>query len=530
MATLEQVSRRRRAAGRLVLFASALLSASLLYLPAAAAKPAVVMLTFGGRGGATARATLIRSIRGRYRIIPGSKLLAACDELGVKFGKGRNLAKAARHVGAVAVVGGKVVGNRLTYAVFSGTTGRPLVSKAVRWGRRPPKASVRSVRAVLLQLLAKEARRARGRGGRSSGGSDMTFKPEPVSQSGGGRKPPPKPVKAPKLSFDPDPVSKSGGDSAPAAGGDSGDEQPPDLSFKPGGGDGASGSGALDLNFKPDGAVKKKPADEDTPAQPSDGRPPRVEAELGLGIWSRVFSLNQPAEGQDHAEYKSGAAFALQLALRGHPGAFFTDGFARDIFLRLRFKVALGLSSRTDPTAADGLSTSMSEVIFDGGYHWNVLGKPDSPVVELGLGGGATSFSIDWGTQQAEIAAVSYSYLLLALGAGYPFMRALGDAKPGDLFESLTADLRFDYRILFGAGQVAEDNWYGSSSQGGLELSLGLTWRYKAFVSRLAYTYTRYFLSFDGAAYATRVAARQLAAGGALDQFHGINVSGGYSF
>ena len=260
---------------------------------------------------------------------------------------------------------------------------------------------------------------------------------------------------------------------------------------------------------------------------------PRLLAAVGLGTWIRDFSLNDPARTTDpstgkaynHPGYNSSAAFALRLAAMVRPAAFLTDGLASMLYLHLQFQTTLGLQSRTrEKDASSGqmvektYGTSFMEFVVDAGVDWNILKKPDSPHLVLGLGGGAMDFAISWDTDPPHtLPDVSYGFFLIKAGLNWPFHPMVG------------GHFHFDYRVVGGAGEVEDgDYWYGPASTGGINIALGIDGAYNGIVASLEYTYTRYFYSFTEAE--SRVSNNKRAAGGALDVLHGIIFTMGYSF
>ncbi|MCA9666100.1 MAG: hypothetical protein KC503_10950, partial [Myxococcales bacterium] len=253
---------------------------------------------------------------------------------------------------------------------------------------------------------------------------------------------------------------------------------------------------------------------------------------VGLGIWARVFRFNDHAPGQDRGEYSSGAVFALALAARVYPLSFFVDkGFLTNIWMRINFKIALGLSSRIGQTGNEDLSTSLWQVIFDLGYRWQFTDKPSSPSLDIGFGFGAHSFGIDWGPAQPQLTNVSYTFMTLGAGFSWPIVKALASPKTANgALGGLGVDLRFAYRIVFSAGDIEDpDQWYGPASVGGIDFGLGAVWQRKSLAIRLGYTLTYYFFAFSDTS-AQRVQAGKLTAGGATDTSHTVLVGGAYSF
>jgi hypothetical protein len=481
----------------------------------AQAKKTVAALDFGGPGAARARASVLRPLRVKYNVQPGSRLLDACDELGISMTRGRNLAKAAQHIGAVAIIGGAVVGRSLNLAVYSGRTGQPLITGrvAVRGGRLTPR-NLRKALTVILKGLRKAPKRVGRRKPRPApapvaapkpepAGSDLTFEPDPVDSSGSGT--------GGTVALEPGGEGGEGGEDPSYETPLGGPEENP-LALK--------GPPTTQKPAEPVGQVEKTPNAHGTP---------RAAAYVGMGTWMRELTISDPREGDPVPRYSSGAAFALSLGFKVRPIAFISDGFAGNFYSRLRFQTMLGLESATE---TESFGTSLWELLWEVvGYDLKLLDGPNSPHLEVGLGFGLMSFAIDWPAGTAsEMPNASYSWFLASLGGYMPFTEMIG------------AHLRFDYRVVSGTGEIEDpDNWYGPSSTGGLGLLVGLNARYKGFVAKLEYSYTRYFYAFSEGN--DRIAAcppcdkntqtctpcTQKPAGGALDQLHGIIVSVGYS-
>ncbi|MCA9670057.1 MAG: hypothetical protein KC503_30890 [Myxococcales bacterium] len=493
---------------RILAFCAALLAVP---SPALAART-IAVLTFGGDDGASARTRIVSALSRRYTVLDGDKILDACDELGIKMSRGRNLARAAQHVGAVAVIGGRAADGRLALAIYSGADGEPIVAKAIPWG-----SSVRYLRkalSVILVALAKAPKRV---------GKART-KPKPVPTP----LPPddPKPAVAVKsgkddpdpISFDPDPVGKSPPKKSNGGGSQSGDPDEDPLSLAPANKIAAKSNnkaGSGDAAAKTDAKVEKKKKDDD--------RRTRVVGTVGLGTWMRSFALNDPVPGRTHPEYGSGAAFALRVAAEGRPLSFFTSGIPANFYARFRFTTTLGLSSKVaDPNqggAQVALSTSMNEWLLDFGYDFLFGDKETSPDLSIGIGYGGLGFGIDWTNIAPSLPNSAYGFVLITADFRWPFLGWLG------------LHVHFDYRVVTGSGEIENtdpDRWYGPASAGGIAFGGGLQARLKGFVITLDYTYTRFFYAFTDAA--NRQAANQRAAGGALDVYNAIVVSGGYSF
>ena len=488
----------------------------MLLSSSAMAKPTIAVLAFGGKQGPSVRKRLAASLRAQYRVIHGDKVLDACDALGIAMSRGRNLARCAQQVGAVAVVGGAVGGDILSLVIFSGKTGKVIKKGSVVCEGRLSAADLRDALSIVQAGLRKAPRRSP----RTAPRPRPRPRPRPVEpepDDGLEFDPDSKDTDKGDFSFEPDPVNRKPANTATV----NPDEDPLDSSgaYKPG------ATRGTDTSKRPTARVTKK-----TIAH--DGYP-RLLAAVGLGTWIRDFSLNDPARTTDpstgkaynHPGYNSSAAFALRLAARVRPAAFLTDGFASMLYVNLQFQTTLGLQSRTkEKDSSSGqmvektYGTSFLEFIMDAGVDWNIQNLPTSPHLVAGIGGGMMDFAIDWDTDPPHtLPDASYSFFLIKAGINWPFHPMVG------------AHFNFDYRVVGGAGEVEDSQyWYGPSSTGGVNIALGINGAYKGIVASLEYTYTRYFYAFSEAE--DRVSQSKRAAGGALDVLHGIIFSVGYSF
>ena len=476
-----------------------------LLVPApAVAKPAIAVLAFGGEDGAKVRTGLMRLLRARYNVLDGQDLLDACDELGIAMSRGPNLARAAKHIGAIGVVGGTAAGGRAAIAVYSGETGEPVLtstlpSKNLAKLLQPVAKALRGLEAAPVKKAADPSQpidKGGGGGGKEDG---LTFEPDPVERPGTGTGQP-----------------KAGTGPAASAGGQASAAANPI-------GDGSSSSAALDYDPEtpggkgakggPSGGGAQTPAVAD---KPSADRPLRVAGTVGFGTWMRDFSLNDPVGTAPR--YSSGAAFALRVGVDVRPVAFFTDGYPAGVFIRLRYQAALGLQSKIKDAGGDGFSTSLGELLLDFGYDWKIMQQSaTSPHVEAGIGFGMMNFGIDWKTATKTLPDAAYRFVPIGVGLNWPFLSFMG------------AYVRGDYRVVLSSGEVEdENNWYGKSGTGGISLAIGVTGTWKKIIGSVEYAYTRYFYAFKDAV--ARQQAGKRAAGGALDLLHGFIANVGYSY
>lgn len=491
--------------------------ALLLFAPGTAvAKRAIAVLAFGGTNAEKIRSSLTRPLRHKYEVVDGQELLDACDSLGITMTRGRNLAKAARHVGAVAVIGGAISRGYLSIAVYSGKTGQPIATGRVPCRRRLKRKSLRKALGIILKGMRKAPKRVGRRRRRRPPAPAPTPTPAPA--------PTPAPREKPSennLTFDPEPITSSDASQVD----DASYENPLAAEENPLAPKGPQGP---TFDQPPPAEVTKTP-EEDTHGTP------KVEATVGIGTWMRSLEINQPDIYNPAPKYSSGAAFALGVGFKIRPIAFFTDGLASSFYSRFHFQTMLGLESKNNDQV---FGTSLWEIRWEVvGFDWNIMSKPTSPHLEGGIGFGLMSFAIDWGeAPDHAMPNASYQHFLIALGGHIPVTKQL----KGDL--DIGVHLRFDYRVVTQTGEIEdEQSWYGPSSTGGINGLIGISANYKGIVGRLEYSYTRYFYSFtdaqvrlDSSAAACSVDPNspdcKRAAGGALDQLHGIILSGGYSF
>ncbi len=513
----------------------ALLAAALWAPARAQAGQIVAVLAFGGDDDGNVRGAVVDPLFNRYQIIHGDKVLDACDELGIPMSRGRNLARCAKKVSATAVVGGAVQGGKLSLVVFSGKNGNVLAKGSVPCRRRLSSRNLRKALSIVLKGLRKAPKRVGRRKPREKPpAGDFSFDPEPVGRGGGGDPPAEDPPEGQTEDLDEDPLTGAG-----------------TPSFDPDGDEpGAPGApGSPDPGDDYSKEKKKKEGDDDWP---------KFDITIGLGTWIRAFGLNDPAptkvtnpSGQQepigHPQYNSGGTFALRLGAKVRPLAFLSDGLMKMLYLRFHFMTTVGLQSKALGTAKDPktgktvpvtklLGTSFWEFMFDLGLDWNILDTPTSPHLVGGLGFGTFNFSIGWEDEvtsvyktKGRLPDVGYRYVLIKLGVYWPFLAVMDD----DL--RIGAHFNFDGRpVVAEAGEVEDPTyWYGPASVAGIALGLGVDAKYAIsdsinIVAGVEYTYTRYFYTFTDAQ--SRVKLNTRAAGGALDELHGIMINVGYAY
>ena len=497
-----------------------ILSIGLLIPTGAWAGPSIAALEFGGEAGPTARAALVTPLSRRYQIIDGDTLRGAAAELGIAMSRGPGLAKAARKVGAVAVIAGAVSGGQLSLAVFSGETGEVVRTERLRTTGRLRGRALRQALTVILEGLRKCP-------------AQVAAAPEPVPE------PTPEPITPDPIPADPVPPPV-----APAPVDEPGQA---DLAYDPNADlSGSSAPSALPGADEEDplGRVRARGAAPSTdpasaaaavvakPTPPTETGAPRLVAAVGVGAWSRTFGMhtNDKEYTPNPPDYSSGMAAALSVSFKARPLAFVWDrGFLSALYTRAHFRSTVGLKSESQYRDAGGvpqtenLDTSLWELTFEAGYDWKLLESPTSPHLELGAGYGMMDFALDWGSSASRsMPSAAYRFGLFALGLEVPFASWIG------------AHGRFDYRLVSSTGEIEDPAWYGPSSTGGVNMVLGLNGSYRGFTLRAEYSYTRYFYAFaEATSRATdcRTGGTCLkAAGGALDVLHGLTASLGYGF
>lgn len=482
-------------------------------LALAASPDRIVVLDFGGKHGPAIRAQLIGQLQKRYDVLPGDNLVSACDQLGLKVSRGANLARCATTLGAMAVVGGAASKGTLTLAVYSAETGQPVKAGKIAFGKTFSLESQRNAMGLLnagLRLVA--------RGRKKDAPAIRPREPDNQDDNQGDNQDDnqnDKEASTSKLEFDPDEVNQASPNK--------------NRDFDPMGDDPLTDrrtpttkSSAANVEGEdPAKPASPNPSATTTPAGPIDAHAePKVSLTFGLGTWLRSLQFTDyvsPSGSGAQPSYSSGGTFALRFALWLRPISFFSDGFAKNFFVRLRSQFVVGLSS-LDPASGSTLKTSLWEFLGDLGYRWNILDKAKGPILDFSFGYGASDFSIDWAGASQGLPNTAYRFLLAGLGVRYAFVGWLG------------AECRFDYRPVLSSGQIEDDlAWFGPASVGGIALSLAIHGRYKGFIANLEYTYSRYFYAFSETQ--ARYAANRLhVAAGALDELHGILLNVGYAY
>lgn len=459
---------------------SALCCLPLLLLAAVAqaqAKPTVVVLTFGGSKASRPRGRIVKGLARSYEVLPGDDLLDACEQLGVQMARGPNLARCAKHIRAIAVVGGQMAAGQINLAVYAGKTGEAVATGGVPWTGRGTQAQLKQAVGFVASAIQQAPALDPPPSTDAEDPNDPDVEDDAYPDTG--------------VAFDPGQIGES----------DEGDEEldPLENPLAQGGGSEIGAS-----------------------SDPSPPQPPRLDAAVwgmaGIGMLIRQFSFDRPVGTAPR--YDSGAAAAIRLAALVRPLAFFTDGPVTNLFASIRYLTTLGLESQIQGSEGqEGLSTSISELLLDVGYRWNIMKAADSLRLDFGLGFGMQDFSTDWPPDTPKtLPDTAYRFLRISVGGFYPFTPHVG------------AHLAVDYRMVFSAGEIQDDAaWYGPSFTGGVSGGGGLDVSYKGFIATVEYTYTHFFYSFSEKP-AQRSQLGKKAAAGANDQYHALMLSLGYSY
>jgi hypothetical protein len=435
-------------------------------------KPAVAVLNMGGDDDGAARDSIVEQLDKHYEILSHDQVNKAAKELDISISVGNNLARVATHLGAVAIIGGAIKGNKLTLAVYSGKTGQPIGSGTVPYRGSFARKDLTKAMAIVTKGLRKAPKKM------------GTPKKEPADDGN-------------TMKFEPD------------GGGDAGQREDPDENplAKP-----PPKQPTETMKQPEEGEVKKSRDTLDT----------LVELTLGGGMILRTLGYNDAAS--QVATYSSGGAFGLRVDFRLRPLAFFLDNFAGNFWLRLRYEQVLGLQSKNTENPDETFSTTLRQILFDFGYDWKILEDVYSPHLEIGMGYGLMDFSIAWSEEIVPtLPNAAYRFVFFSLGGRYPFYPLSNGA--------IGFHASADYRLILSAGDITNDEtWFGPASMGGIGFTVGANANISKFLFKLEYSYARYFYAFNEDPVERATDPTKGAAAGALDQLHAAMLMAGYSF
>ncbi len=268
-----------------------------------------------------------------------------------------------------------------------------------------------------------------------------------------------------------------------------------------------------------------KPEDEDEPEdepQPGDYKPSRIgselfNAQLGLELGGRFFDYTQSdANSRNTRPYEVFGVPGLKIAAEVYPAATTDIIVLSDLGLFVGYTHFFGLSSKTLKEPVWEFGTTYNR--FNAGlrFRYRIGDADDNPVVLRASGSaGFLNFSFDPADDGAKAIADEVA------DAEYVFMRFGVDAR--------IPIGRFSIQPSFGyVGPLEHEGLYSrfqGASVKAIDLGLGAAVVIAdGFEARGGFTYTRYFSSFEpqpGDAFV---------AGGALDQYLGLDLGVGYVY
>jgi hypothetical protein len=517
----------------------------LLLLPLEAAAKRIVVLPFAGVRGGQVTSQVTRRLSGRHQIVSRGQFVAEARARSLDLGTAIGRSTAARVLKVAAVISGsmkRVRGQWLLRAVVqSGHSGQTVASSAVllRGLRVDGFAINRLLGGIDRGLAAARTgptlialHRTRYRTGPRSGRDQnrvRAFRSPRVASSG----PPPDPiVKAdPPPAPEPETVVDEGDGEDAGASFDEGDEDEdrPRPRRRAAKRRVAKASSEEDsFGFGEEGEESQRPVD--ATARYRKRSEPRtipgktVEIGIGLSLVNRSFDFSD-ALNPNTANYRSGVVPALLVQGGLYPFARFGKGFFSNLGVVGSYLRAVGLRSK-QPGYTEDANTTLDQFELGLRYRWNILDRPTSAVLKVGLSYGMQHFAIEWTgvtAEQAPLPNISYMYLKLALASlDLPFYVASGFAIGGNA--------SFDYLHVFDAGEIERPDGvgYGKSTTGGIDLGFGAWATYGAFFVRATGFYRRFFYAFDRSCVENGSGCKD--AYGAVDAYLGFSATGGVAF
>jgi hypothetical protein len=555
--------------------AAALLALLLGAAPeSAAAGKKIVVAPFSGPGGGEASSALVRSLSGRFQVVPYGQYSKEARRRNVKVGSPEGRSTAARALGLTGVVEGRIErsGDRpsLKLSVFSADNGRLVAGPSFLLSSSRLDAGTVSKITSAVSLAMQRARSGappRGGGGPAVVASART-RPAPRAAArprhtrSVAARPAPSPAPPPR------PAASGGGDGsfddgsevapkpAPRRGGSGGGGEDDDV-FEDGGGgrrsastpgqkvaSARSGAGSSDdLGFESEGSgsqggepsgsssfTRRTSSDagtEEKVLKKSEERPIWEKiAELGVGLMfiKRKFDFNDPVEHKP-PNYNSPMVPAFQIDAAIYPLSYFRRGPLANLGVVGRFYRVFYMKSLVQnlSSASDPLRTTLQDFQLGLRYRWNILGRRTSLTIKPGVDFGRLSFIIwDDIAHPVSLPDVTYYYLQLALvGLEMPFYTS------GSGFFTFGGTANFSYQLIFSAGEIERTDGagYGHSSTGGIDVNGGIYTTLGNFFIKANGFYRRIFFSFDQSCGSVCKLA-----GGALDIYAGLVISGGYAY
>jgi hypothetical protein len=458
----------------------------MLLLPAAAAaKKRVVVLNFVGPQGKKAQAAVTGKIKGKYVIIPQAAFQKTAKSLKIKRPTDDDVANVARKLKADAIVAGIVQKSgrkfELLVTVRDGGSGTVIDKATIPLGKSPKvdKKANAKIASEVLPLLD----RANGSNAFAASSSSSSS-----SSSGMGE-------------------TKSGDTENPLDKGTSGSGS-------------ASTASAIEPNKPVEdptanamGGKVSKQADTSSEtsttasATPAGERPawrPLAVANFDLSGVGR--SLTFDGNNMNTLQgYSGGMVFAMGVAAELNPFAS-NAGSLKGLGFYFSIDKVLSISSTLKRAGQPDQSLDSSELLLTLGaqYGYRLRETADSVTVGGRFGYGLTSFEINVPTNlgtAVTVPDVGYKYLEIG-----PFIRV-----PFEVANSWwELGAHFSYLPVFDAGMITSGGRSGTISMGsngsasGIELALGLSWRFKpTWDATLGFKLDRFGISYDQGASAT---------------------------
>lgn len=214
-------------------------------------------------------------------------------------------------------------------------------------------------------------------------------------------------------------------------------------------------------------ASKKKEPSQDGPQSQ------RFSISLSMGMATRSFEL-RGADPTQNSRYDGGIYPEFTLAAEIYPIAFFSQGFAKNIGLRLAYSHHMAVST-TVPDNGFDLETSSQELLVDVRLNWPIFSKPTSPIIQAWFGGGFREFFLGEkacpsGVDKSDptcvvnpvLTAFNHGFLSIGVGAVVPIFTPL-----------FAVEASFEARPLLSVGEAAiqaygeRDGGFGFGVRGG---------------------------------------------------------------
>jgi hypothetical protein len=469
-------------------------------LPARAQRTTLAVVPFTGPQAQRAEAVVVRSLRKKAQLIPGTAWKKSAAKLFANTHSPEDIAAVAEDVGAKVVITGVIKRDgrawQLSVSVRDGADGK---SRArLKYPLKAPRIPV-----PILAMLAREVGEAFDSVVAGGGTPEETTPttPPPGKTPPKPPKPTPPPVATtppPTPATTPPPVATT---PPPPATTTTTTTTPPPP--------------AKEEDLAP---VTARTEDRMPPLPPPTRRRPRwapwFDANAGLSISGRQFDFDttQPPH------FTSGVVAGIFGDITVYPLAF-TWSKAAGVFSGLGLGATISKPFWPDSTSRTDMTQhfATSELMVEGGLRWRiVLYKPiPRPELTLAAGGGLHSFSLGKDANGQDVGPPDVAYKYVDFGAGFRLHFA----------EWAMLRAMFNYHLVLAAGSITDVmNEYGGASVIGLRFGGGLDFVvYKGLKLGLEGYYERFNLKFVPG---NTMPAHQ--AGAAVDQYFGGIITVGY--